>query len=1459
MSTDHDKPDSAEITLPQDDLATRKTLGPYELKRKLGQGGMGAVYLAVDPALKRQVALKILPREKASNPQLVKRFKAEAQNASQLTHENIVSVYGAGEADGYLYIALEFIDGIDVHDLVERRGILPVKRSIDIIKQVSRALQHALEQGIVHRDIKPANLLVRRDGVVKLADMGLARAVDESTETGITRAGTTVGTVDYMSPEQARNSKSADVRSDMYSLGCTWFHMLTGAPPFSEGSLTNKLNAHANRARPDARDKNPAVPEGVVAVMQRMMAKDPDDRYQTPLELIRDLEGALVNKDAVSRKILEALNDDSAHGNEDDFEPESGAEADPYPVNMQWSDGGLPVPAGPVTAIDQLDDTDFEPQTAARPSSDGSKPVHTPHKPQKSQKPQKSTSAPYPVDEPEWETSTSNDTSPTKNAAPGATPAALHTSSTTPARGSTAKNKNSKPAAAPEARSESSTPSRSKSAATPDYSGGKPHATSKPAAAQSKPSFFSFSLFGSKPKPDAPEVRSKPTTLPPPKRKGEVDEPTQNAQVAAPMPSQLKMGLTVLGILLGILAIVSLASLAQRMGDAAAPLVAPVQQLPPPPVQAGPVQPGEAVASADGASEKKVKDLLVERNELLEGKGITGAASGVKNIGADVTSAGIAEGKYLPDWVTADLPMNSVPLRTVRNGATSAADRLFGSLAEALKDIPAGGVRILLSHDGPFDLKPVEMSGGLIIVEAAQGTRPLIRLIGDGEHHKLPWLNVTGGTLVLDGVDVTGDAGAVPASDPWTWVRMTGGHLYVRRTSFTLIGKRSAPTIALKQSGGLIDKSDKAVTAPRFLLDRSVLRGDGLQCVQLESPVFESVILKSLMVAGDATAVTIRGQEKAQPEMARELRFVSSTICSSQQTLLLSAQGTANPVQTDLIVLGTLFAAPAEAHLPVLLSLEDWPKGATNGSQAGSGPYKNLSWIAAASAGLGFHPLLKLNTDEAANLNDGPAWKKSWKEESSSPTIFSTLPWPSDLKAGILATPIKAWSPITLQTLALSFPQGITPGCPVSELRAPEYSTDSTTVATKPQRPRPPAPFAAKAQVPVDLIKTDLGKLIGSKDWEDGTVFVASGSGQRYSSPIVVDRHKWRIQFQQTEGTTLVISPRGASRSGDNAAFITIRGGQLDLEQGTFNFDPKESSSVTPWFLYAEGGGFTLQKCRIAIPSAVAARNRGIIRWAAASVPSKAGSDVEFSDYGVVTDSLLIGNNTLISADMSRRALVLNNSAFVGRQHLFDLHVGLNQGKEPSAFDAQNCTYLAGGTLFAVKSQAESGSNPVPCRMFHYNSVFGTLPHDSNAKSASLLMNYVGGVSATSQLIWYEESCGYAPDLKAYFASEATLPTATVKAQDYAVEWTKRWGADRVQRPLQGTDGVIFEKNLGPNAVAVKHENLKFHSTAKAENWSETGGPIGVRPQALEPPPAPAKGAPGIKRGPMKAPGKVVL
>ena len=291
----------------EQDLLKAGRLGRYEIKKKLGAGGMGAVYLALDPQLNRLVALKILPPDKAENTTLVKRFRAEAQAVAQLKHEHIVQIYESGELDGYMYISLEYVEGTDVQRLIRKRGRLPVRRATEIIKQVTLALEHASESGIVHRDIKPANLLITQSGVVKLTDLGLARALDDE-ETSITRDGTTVGTVDYMSPEQGRSSKAADIRSDLYSLGCTWYHMLTGTPPYPEGNITNKLHAHATATIPDPRSINESIPESIIGVIARLMAKKPIDRYQSAHELLEDLEAVKKNsRSEVSATDLAAL------------------------------------------------------------------------------------------------------------------------------------------------------------------------------------------------------------------------------------------------------------------------------------------------------------------------------------------------------------------------------------------------------------------------------------------------------------------------------------------------------------------------------------------------------------------------------------------------------------------------------------------------------------------------------------------------------------------------------------------------------------------------------------------------------------------------------------------------------------------------------------------------------------------------------------------------------------------------------------------------------------------------------------------------------------------------------------------------------------------------------------------------------------------------------------------------
>ena len=252
---------------------------------------MGHVYRARDEQLGRIVALKILSPELSRNPILVERFRREARHAACLTHKNIVALFEADEADGYHYLAMEFVEGVDLAEYIRRKGKLHPEESRRILIQACKALEHAFSVGITHRDIKPSNFLLANDEGrcrVKLTDLGLSRMQSDE-EFRVTTAGCTVGTVDYMAPEQARDSALADVRSDIYSLGCTLYHMVAGAPPFAEGGIGERVYKHMSVDPVDVRTHNPAVPAGLWTVLRRMMAKHPDDRFQTPGDLIEAL------------------------------------------------------------------------------------------------------------------------------------------------------------------------------------------------------------------------------------------------------------------------------------------------------------------------------------------------------------------------------------------------------------------------------------------------------------------------------------------------------------------------------------------------------------------------------------------------------------------------------------------------------------------------------------------------------------------------------------------------------------------------------------------------------------------------------------------------------------------------------------------------------------------------------------------------------------------------------------------------------------------------------------------------------------------------------------------------------------------------------------------------------------------------------------------------------------------
>jgi serine/threonine-protein kinase len=263
-------------------------LGEYRLIKALGAGGMGAVYKARQISLDRDVALKVLPKHLVGNKVFVERFQREARLMAKLDHPNILHCYGVSEDHGFQYMAMEYGEGGSMQQWLNKLGKLEVGDALHVVLACARALEYAHSQDLIHRDIKPDNILLTGGGVVKLADLGLAKALSE--DTGLTRTGTAAGTPLYMSPEQARDVKRVDGRSDIYSLGCMLYCFLAGRPPFQGETMVELNEAKEKGKYPPSRRFNPHVPERLDLFIDKMLAKQPEHRYQTCTELIKDLE-----------------------------------------------------------------------------------------------------------------------------------------------------------------------------------------------------------------------------------------------------------------------------------------------------------------------------------------------------------------------------------------------------------------------------------------------------------------------------------------------------------------------------------------------------------------------------------------------------------------------------------------------------------------------------------------------------------------------------------------------------------------------------------------------------------------------------------------------------------------------------------------------------------------------------------------------------------------------------------------------------------------------------------------------------------------------------------------------------------------------------------------------------------------------------------------------------------------
>ncbi|MBO0699641.1 MAG: serine/threonine protein kinase, partial [Zavarzinella sp.] len=265
----------------------RFSVGKYKVLEKLGSGGMGQVFLCEHKLMRRRVAVKVLPTAKASDPSSLERFYREARAVAALDHPNIVRAYDIDQDDtggaALHFLVMEYVDGASLQEIIKKTGPMNPTRAAHYMYWSAVGLQHAHANGLIHRDIKPGNILVDRTGVVKILDLGLARFFNDDQDLLTKKYDESVlGTADYLAPEQAVDSHGVDGRADIYSLGATFYFLLTGQPPFAEGTVAQKLLWHQTRNPKPVREVRPQVPEAMARVLEKMMAKRPEDRYPNP-------------------------------------------------------------------------------------------------------------------------------------------------------------------------------------------------------------------------------------------------------------------------------------------------------------------------------------------------------------------------------------------------------------------------------------------------------------------------------------------------------------------------------------------------------------------------------------------------------------------------------------------------------------------------------------------------------------------------------------------------------------------------------------------------------------------------------------------------------------------------------------------------------------------------------------------------------------------------------------------------------------------------------------------------------------------------------------------------------------------------------------------------------------------------------------------------------------------------
>ncbi|QDT42620.1 Serine/threonine-protein kinase PrkC [Gimesia alba] len=1406
-----------------------ESLGKYQIEKEIGAGGMGAVFLARDTTLNRLAALKILPRDKAENPVLVKRFKAEGQAAAHLRHENIVSVYDAGEEDGYLYIALEYVEGTDLHNLINKRDRIPVRRSLEIITQVTQALAHAYQQGIVHRDIKPANILIRQDGVVKLTDLGLARSIDDNTETSITRAGTTVGTVDYMAPEQARDSKAADIRSDIYSLGCTWYHMLTGRAPFSEGSLTNKLAAHATTPPPDPRELNDRVPEGIVAIIQRMMAKAQNARYQDPEELLEDLKNSNLKRSNVDNNVLEALASES-DGEHAAIEPNTNLPADSsdFQINQfipdfssqtedeeeQESSSRLSTSfdlqqlAGEVEVESEaaMPEWDRSKKTKERKSSRGSEPLSDDvEKPSRSRRP---------APEMEEEGSVISDS-------------AMKTRQSARAR---------KPDTPAEQRKRPKKRSSSSKAAPQE------------SASRSRPQRKSH----------------KPTPAPPAESTG------SDSQIAVDY-RQIAMlaGAVILLILLiwwGINALSSSAPVPQ--GPGSNPFATAEQNQ----KSSQQAAPGEAPEEDETQAATEENDDSQSTVEVAKDEGDKAASDQSKQSNKTWHNMAVRgkEKKYLPEWGAgfsdlargkADAIDPKLPVLKVATGATDPG--VFGSLDEAVEAVTTSGAVIRLYGQGPFQLKPHRLQGvsQLIIMGDSEQSPVVLLQAGDlkASQPDTDLLSFSSGVLRLQGVHFLCDASQLPGTGVCNVFGIKQSDLTFQDCSFSLTGTGKRVVRLINSTGDPRTTALRPEGETRVLLENSVVTGNQLQTIRIDQLYADVLVSNCFISTKGAPCLELESLDTntkyrailQERKLPRTARIFSSTLLSDRSILELdgstelkklkpSDQSETVKPQTEIVVVNSVLIGNPSEKQSAAISLKDWPQDKLR--KQSQSRFNDLELQVESSLFWGWPCYLRStepgNAKNVFQIDSHRTWQQSWGKILAAEAFNPDLPAEfSKLQAPAFVKPLLNFSK---QKAVYAISEGgVIAGCDPAALQALSDGQLKRLNANlnKPQiEPAIQKVFAKAKTVSFDMTKGNLSEFLKSPAISGPTNVKVGGQGVCYTSPISLENKQVRLQFQQTAGTPLVVElrllpsaakkrPRDSKTAGISS-FISLKNSTLEMQGGNFRISMERKGVVPKHFLVCQDSQLALDQCALRAVLINDRRFQSVVYVE----PSTSGK----SNQVLMTDSFLSASGTIIESRTPRLNLEVRNSLLMSQKDIFALNAQASASATLQISLSQS-TLAPGETVFDFQQvpNGTKGGNAA-ARVFANESLFLPAPATSAARSdfskTAHLFSIPQGIKDDQKIQWWGNSNGFMVE-----RLHVQDGVGTQKSQaEFSSELRRLFGDEADQHALSIRGGIILQEQKLPPLVKIEPVHFQLLPTCKAASWSDLKEPLGADPAELQ-------------------------